>query len=87
MNKEPVYKDWLTEEELVERLESLRNGRSLRSFVTDFPGVFHQGLYLMLKERRIRGAIVPRFMGYEAVTVFRPIAAAPQSKKKAGKRR
>jgi hypothetical protein len=86
MSKKPADKEWLTNEQLVERLESLRNGRSFRTFVLDFPGVHYQGLYLILKNRRMQGVDVPRILGYEPVTVYKPIVAAPPQSKKVGRR-
>lgn len=69
--------DWLSQAELLEMLELASRGRALRDFAAELGGVPYQFLGQVLNGKKHPGDKIPAALGYEAVTVYRPI----QSKK------
>jgi lambda repressor-like predicted transcriptional regulator len=75
----PVMKSDLEETQLVARLKLLADGSTLRDLATEM-GVSYQNLNMVILGKRSPGKLIPRALGYEPVTIYRPIEA-----KKAGK--
>jgi hypothetical protein len=63
---------WLTEFEFVDLVESLRQGRSIREFAEEL-GVSNTFLGGVLIRQKPPGGKIPEAIGYEAVTLYRPI--------------
>lgn len=73
----------LTEAEFVELLEQRRDGRPLRTFAAELGGVNFQSVGAVLKGQKSPGIRIPELLGYEPITVYRPLQ---QSNKKVSKR-
>jgi hypothetical protein len=64
--------DWLMLDELLELLKDQQGGRGLRPFSKDF-GVTFQYLGKVLGRVQSPGPQICEVLGYEAITVYRPI--------------
>jgi hypothetical protein len=74
--------DWLTIEQLRALAESQRRGRPLREFAAALGDISYQHLGLVLAGAKEPGIRIPQALGFEPITVYRPI----EKKKKASKR-
>jgi hypothetical protein len=72
--------EWLTADELMFELQDRRAGRPIRIWAEDFDGVAYQSLQQMVTGVRPISEKVCATLGYEAVTIYRPIAKAAARK-------
>jgi hypothetical protein len=78
------FAGFLFESELVELLKDRREGRGLREFAKLVEVASFQHLGQVLQGVKPPGKRIPQVLGYEPVTVYRPILSV--EKKKEGKR-
>jgi hypothetical protein len=65
-------RDWLTGFEFIDKLNSMRGNRSLRDFAKEL-GVSNTFLGDVLALQKSPGDKIPEAVGYEAITLYRPI--------------
>lgn len=63
---------FITEAELLRLLEERRGDRSIRAFSVEV-GIGFQGLARVLKGQDGPGIAIPAYLGFEPVTLYRPI--------------
>lgn len=77
-----IGQGWLTIEQLRSLAEAQRRGRPLREFAAALGDISHQHLAGVLAGTKEPGIRIPEALGFEPITVYRPI----EKKKKASKR-